>query len=203
VLYEQEQHALRVSVRESAGFQRHYERKKLASGQTHFKLKLFSSTLMESSTNYYLKEPLRWALFHLGDTTRLFRPEMLFAFLEDHLAKATRSERARVDQKLYDQVGRMAFDWSLLSAIRTQRPFTDSLDCGTEASKGMLLKQWREGRDLPEKLAEDEIRELALLLDNFQKLPWPKGKRDAKWLVTAQDVSGRLTSFWDRVGAVK
>lgn len=62
------------------------------------------------------------------DNPRLFVHAMPFAFLDKHLSTNPASERARMDQKLYDKLSDYAANHEILTAVLLHRPLNTSRD---------------------------------------------------------------------------
>lgn len=150
-----------------------------------------------SMPEIFAKDPLDWCLTQMQgdpDDPRRFDHAMLFAFLDQHLSTAPASERARMDQKLYDKLSDYAANHEMLTAVRLHRPLNTSRDID-DVRKTEQRPSWKYiGED--HRFQNNEVDTMSRLLDEFYYLRLPSGKKDLFWLEYTEQIRAALSSFW-------
>lgn len=153
----------------------------------------------------YRQDPLFFALAELGNQSgRNDRPpSWCFSFIDEHLAKASPEERARVDQPLYDHLSDMVVVDEALSGIRAHKsygplpPNSPVAEAIYEQIHGKSLSRLIE--HLLASCAQDgQIQDT---LQSFYKLPLPKKRSNVEMLKYNKTSKQAFTKYWDRVSA--
>lgn len=148
------------------------------------------------------KDPLDWCLMQLlgdPDGLRRFDQAMLFEFLNEHLANSSSTERARLDQALYDKLSDLAALYELLTAVRLHRPLSTNRDIDdvkrTEQRKGWRYLDAGTG----DAMTSTDRLPLGKLLQQFDDTSVPNGKQDCTWLEQSERSRSALSAFWAKV----
>lgn len=150
-----------------------------------------------SMPEIFAKDPLDWCLTQMQgdpDDPRRFDHAMLFAFPDEHLSTAPASERARMDQKLYDKLSDYAANHEMLTAVRLHRPLNRSRNIDDVRK----TEQWPSWKYIGEdhRFQNAEVDTMSRILDEFNYLPMPSGKKDIIWLGYSKEIRASLSSFW-------
>ncbi|KAI7651331.1 hypothetical protein KC318_g15784 [Hortaea werneckii] len=200
-LYHAERYLLAEMLPRSPGFYRNHKYLKNADGHTVSKIRLRKTDCDPNETNEacYSDDPLLFAMYNLcGDPedNRLFSIPFLMSFIEDLLARGTAEQHARIDQALYDQIGRMSVYGEILVNLRLTRPLSEPmwLDMVNEDYKQRAA--WRTWMCTPAKHDAAENKKFSELLEAFYKHSMPVGKKDAEWLTKAAESRKYMADFW-------
>ncbi|KAI7349555.1 hypothetical protein KC354_g13173 [Hortaea werneckii] len=200
-LYHAERYLLAEMLPRSPGFYRNHKYLKNADGHTVSKIRLRKTDCDPNETNEacYSDDPLLFAMYNLcGDPedNRLFSIPFLMSFIEDLLARGTAEQHARIDQALYDQIGRMSVYGEILVNLRLTRPLSEPmwLDMVNEDYKQRAV--WRTWMCTPAKHDAAENKKFSELLEAFYKHSMPVGKKDAEWLTKAAESRKYMADFW-------
>lgn len=187
-----------VSVKEmlpnSVGFRDRYTFQRVGSGSMDIGLKAWPNTTGDRSNDVLKDDPLHFALLNLeGDPENPLQHDrpLLFSFIDDHLAGADKSERSRVDQRLYDHISDIAGVDEILQAIRMHRPLCMNLDTDTARATQSGRMYFHPGESVKFEASDKSGRLLKSLCEN----PWLKGRRDEQWLSNATQVRQHLAAF--------
>ncbi|KAI4119290.1 MAG: hypothetical protein LQ345_000787 [Seirophora villosa] len=159
----------------------------------------------------YLADRLDWIMLQvLGPPERKGRYDhaMLFALLEDRLAKSPAAERARLDQTLYDKLSDLAAMHELLVAVRLHRPMNADWS-PDDLKKTEHRRLWRMGEDAPsgrDKEQKDQNYSLDFIgkrVKAFMEIPPPTGKQDLAWLAQSEKATEALKTLWTSICAHK
>lgn len=200
-LYHAERYLLAEMLPRSPGFYRNHKYLKNADGHTVSKIRLRKTDCDPNETNEacYSDDPLLFAMYNpCGDPedNRLFSIPFLMSFIEDLLARGTAEQHARIDQALYDQIGRMSVYGEILVNLRLTRPLSEPmwLDMVNEDYKQRAA--WRTWMCTPAKHDAAENKKFSELLEAFYKHSMPVGKKDAEWLTKAAESRKYMADFW-------
>ena len=157
---------------------------------------------------WYKEDPLFWGLQLLtADPRSPFDPAMLFGFLDEVMGeKHLDIDRSRGDQQLMDKLSDLGATWELLIAVRSQRPrgqenFTDK---NLSQCQESFSRVWIRHSKIPDHCKQGltsehvSILKAGFLLQKFESLPLPSGKKDIVWQQRSDAVHARLTAFWTR-----
>ncbi|KAK5110324.1 hypothetical protein LTR85_001277 [Meristemomyces frigidus] len=111
---------LQTEIRQRPGFARHSRFEAMPDQMLRV-----SRTDTGPLANRFADDFMYWCLLNLcgkPDDPAGFDHAHLFASLEDHLAKSSRAENARLDQIIVDQLSGLAANHQLLLAVRLHRP---------------------------------------------------------------------------------
>ncbi|KAI7199586.1 hypothetical protein KC343_g8572 [Hortaea werneckii] len=153
----------------------------------------------EDGRTLYAEDPLFFAISRLRDDAendRNLSISFLMTLIEDLLAHGTTEQRGRIDQGLYDHIGRISVLGEILDNLRKTRPLTapTSIHGATEDYEQRSVR--RTWMDTPPSLDATEIQKFAALLEASYKHPMPVGKKDAEWLTKATTSRQHLSDFW-------
>ncbi|KAF2446588.1 hypothetical protein P171DRAFT_262495 [Karstenula rhodostoma CBS 690.94] len=147
----------------------------------------------------YQSDPLYWCLMNLqGDPEAGSRYDngMLFGFLEEHLAKAPREERARMDAMLYEKLSDIGALIDMLTTLRLSRPQNTNRTVSDVLAHDDR-KAWRTYKFKDDLLFYDNPAR-AKLLEDFYKTPPPSGSKGKDWLQSFDAVHAKIQAFWGR-----
>ncbi|KAI6963247.1 hypothetical protein KC329_g16039 [Hortaea werneckii] len=200
-LYHAERYLLAEMLPRSPGFHRNHKYVKPPEGHTISKIRLRKTDCTPNETNEacYSDDPLLFAMYNLcGDPedNRLFSIPFLMSFIEDLLARGTAEQHARIDQALYDQIGRMSVYGEILVNLRLTRPLSEPMWLENINEDYKQRAAWRTWMCTPAKPDAVENKKLAGLLEAFYKRPMPVGKKDAEWLTKAAESRKYMADFW-------
>lgn len=153
----------------------------------------------EDSGHAFRKDPLWWCIMQLQgdpeDQTR-FQYDMLFKYLDEHLASATKAERSRLDEILYEKLSDYATIVELLAAVRMHYPKCTirNLDEIKETEDRFAWRRFK-----VQKQERNTGYVFASSMKKFQKSPIPSGPRDEKWLLEFNVSHEALQGFWKSV----
>jgi hypothetical protein len=162
-----------------------------------YKFKCFGANEDEGNANIYREQRLWWILMQLQgepDSHTRFRYAMLLDMLDDHLAKSSTEERARLDEILYEKLSDYATLLELFWSIRMHCPrnsIGNIKDC--EQTEDRLV--WRASKTA----ISTQIPEIAATvkaLDEFRSTNAPAGPRDHAWLQQFDNMHKTLQDFW-------
>lgn len=152
---------------------------------------------------WFKTDPLNWCLEQLlGDPDMPVRLDhtMLFAFLDEHLSTSPKSERARLDQNIYDSYSNFAANHEMLVMVRLHRPlslYRSLKETIAPKRQRALLHLDLSSRDLLVPLQAHNL--LAASLKKFHTLQVPSGRVDYTFLKNSDSVRDALASFWNKV----
>ncbi|KAI6798349.1 hypothetical protein KC363_g3383 [Hortaea werneckii] len=200
-LYQTERRLFEQILTRSPGFHRNHKYHKAADGRTicEARLSKVNGTLNEIGEACYSNDPLFFTMHELcgdAENNRHLSIPFLMSLIEDLLVHGTAEQRDRIDQTLYDQIGRMSILGEILVNLRMTRPLTapTSVHGVTEDYKQRSVRRtWME---TPADLDAIEGKKFAALLEAVYKHPMPVGKKDAEWLAKAAASRQCLSDFW-------
>jgi hypothetical protein len=146
--------------------------------------------------NTYRDDPLWWCLLQLlgpPDDQQKFPTMLMLEFLNEHLATASRAERSRLDEVLFEKLSDYATVMELLAAVRMHFPKC-TIRAADEILKAESRLAWR--RTSSKKIAWHGHYETGQQLRQFQKLTPPSGRRDHSWLQAFDAGHASLQRFW-------
>ncbi|KAL5398629.1 hypothetical protein PMIN02_001325 [Paraphaeosphaeria minitans] len=153
------------------------------------------------SGDAFREDPLWWVIMQLQgdpeDQTR-FPYAMLFKYLDEHLASASKSERSRLDELLYDKLSDFATIIELLTAVRMHFPKCTIRNLN-EITKTEHRFAWRQFKVQSQDRTTGYV--FASTMKKFQKTPMPSGPRDGQWLAKLESSHAALQNFWSSVHA--
>lgn len=160
-----------------------------------------------STRDFFPEDILYWSISCLGhDQYRPFTmdPSLNFAVI-DYLCRTDVKEAERLDQNLLDQLS----DMSVLNSIINNVRCCVSHDRHRKPEFLAIDKRLRE--DFVRKInspagdASNEIGDFAAkyLDDFYNKHPWPKGKKDSRWLEQDTASRGALDRFWEAFRGIR
>ncbi|GAB1730776.1 hypothetical protein NU195Hw_g72t1 [Hortaea werneckii] len=200
-LYQTERRLFAQMFARSPGFHRNHKYSKTPGGRTVCEVRLpkMDGNLDEVEEACYRDDPLFFAVYKLGgdaENNRHLSVSFLMSLIEDLLAHGTAEQRGRINQGLYDHIGRMSLLGEILVNLRMTRPLTAPMSVheATEDYKQRSVR--RTWMDTPPVLDATEIEKFAALLEAFYKHPMPVGKKDAEWLAKATTSRRHLSAFW-------
>lgn len=129
---------------------------------------------------------------------------MLFAFLDKHLSNSSSSERARLDQRLYDKLSDLAATHQLLITVRSHRPLNTNRDI-SDVKRTEDRRAWKiitaadeqiKSRPNPLRITKLQMYEN---LKRFLNLTPPSGKQDQTWLERSEATRNALTALWSHI----
>lgn len=113
----------------------------------------------------------------------------------------TAADRARLDPKLLDDLSNLGSTHELLAAVRQFEPLHTPIAVDKARKHGLDRPVWR-GFNYPgdEKYSarKSDYANLGRLMTAFLDTPFPKGKRDSKWLEQASQFRRNSKDFWDK-----
>jgi hypothetical protein len=149
-------------------------------------------------TELFYEDPLEWCLIQLQgvpDEQTRFDYAMLFNFLDEHLSSCSAKERARLDPIIFEKLSEYAAIHELLVSVRLHRPQNTNRMLG-DVFENDDRKAWRHQNKHPTLNATDYLV-LAELLEEFAKMPLPKGRKDRDWLQRFDSIHRALQKFWE------
>ncbi|KAI7240313.1 hypothetical protein KC330_g1342 [Hortaea werneckii] len=200
-LYQTERGLFEKMFARSPGFDRSRKYLQAADGRTDCKVRIqnVNDTHNESEQACYSNDPLFFAISKLGEDAEnnhhLGIP-FLMSLIEDLLVHGTAEQRGRIDQGLYDNIGRISLLGEILNSLRMTRPLTAPLSIHGAKGDYKQRSVRRTWMDTPADLDANENKKFADLLEAFYKHPMPVGKKDAEWLTKATASRQHLSDFW-------
>ena len=203
---------LKTSFPERSGFRELYEFDYSGVSGNEVRYRLKHGKRMDAFWDgiFFKTEPLYWAITNLVEppNDRLkFECSMVFAFLDEYLATCSREERARMDERLYEQLSNYAALDELWYAVRVHRPGSGTKLDAKELIKLSPSRQFRFLRD-----KESEARAVEQLgkhggliqpLINFISAydgPGQGGKKgDTQRLTRFDNLQAAMDVFWSKV----
>lgn len=133
---------------------------------------------------------------------------MLFRVLDDWMENdtTTAADRARLDPKLLDDLSNLASTHELLAAIRQFKPLHTPISIEEAQKHGLDRPAWRgfgEKKDEAYAAQKSDFEILGKTMTVFLETPFPKGKRDSKWLEQASQVRQNSKEFWDNAKEIR
>jgi hypothetical protein len=161
--------------------------------------KVKSTNRSFTTQDWFPEDILYWSLSTLGyDQNRPFTmdPSLNFAII-DHLCRTDQKQAARIGQTMLDRLSDMSVLTSIISSIRSDMTVDRAIN-DAEAAK---FVQATFASDWIKKINADHGRALGdtlgpLLEKLCYKHPWPRGKKDARWLEQATAARRSLTMLW-------
>lgn len=193
-----ERAALNAVLLISPGFEQNYKFSTGKDGKLSFAIKPRPGNA-DAFKSYFEGDLLFWALCSLCQDlgqTDAEQPSVLLGLIDEILAKADAKERARIDQRLYDQLSRLSCYYELLWAVHLHRPCPHAYKHADLTAEEASRRSWRLLETDVKKATDEENRDLTSLLKNFNESQWPKGKHDQAWLEKADEARQRLAEFW-------
>lgn len=151
----------------------------------------------------YKLDPLHWCLtqLHLDrDNSLNFDPAMLFSFLDSWLEKANTKDQARLNSALLEDLSHLSAMTELLCAVRQFCPRLGLVSMAEGKSVNMDRVAWRTNKHAGLALYKQSAVNqdtMNRLFKDIRDIHFPKGKRDTKWLVQADQVRHNLNEFWE------
>ncbi|THY63311.1 hypothetical protein D6C99_00610 [Aureobasidium pullulans] len=166
--------------------------------------KVKSTNRTFSQKDWFPDDLLYWSVSTLGyDENRPFTMDPTFNFaIIDHLCRTDSKEANRIDQTMLDRLSDMSILSDAIASIRSDTTRNRSVDeqvAKIFASKSHTtspaewIKKINAGHCpmLGDTLGPD-------LLRLYQEFPWPRGKKDLRWLDQAIASRACLTKVWER-----
>ncbi|CAJ2506141.1 Uu.00g002710.m01.CDS01 [Anthostomella pinea] len=159
----------------------------------------------EEELNSYMarlmeEDPLDWFLRKITagvDSTNRIGFASLFAFLDEHLAKCSASDRARLDEVLLAKLSGLAALSELLDTMRLHRPRASDPD-GEAMLKTENRRWWRRLAKTEEQGKAERCPRTARLLKAFIEIPAPRrGQNDQ--LVRFDATHESLQALWKSI----
>ncbi|KAI5272330.1 hypothetical protein E4T47_04396 [Aureobasidium subglaciale] len=158
-------------------------------------------TDLTSEAQLYHEDPLEWIMMNLlGEpyAERRFDHAELFTKLESHMAEASPTERARLDETVYGKLSDFAALLEMLSAVRMHRPAFASRG---PADRLDMIKQ--NSTPFTRSLAPDGTKVLEMMFPSelfnfFDKSAQAVGRKDKVWLDHRTAERKALARFWDQ-----
>ncbi|KAI5273789.1 hypothetical protein E4T47_03003 [Aureobasidium subglaciale] len=175
------------------GFERNFEFKGSA--------KVVSTNRSFTRRDWFTDDLLYWSTNSLGyDEDRPFTMDPSFNFaIIDNLCRTDPKEAGRISQTMLDRLSDMAILSEIITSIRSDTIRDRSVVGGvikvikaSSTSPDDWIKKINAGRGPA--LGDTLGPELQRLL---QKFPWPRGKKDIKWLRAANASRACLTKVWE------
>lgn len=206
-MYQQHRKRLEPMLRSSPGFHRNHRYVKIPEGRHGSLLRNIADAKRSVNTAYFEDERLYWALLNLSknpedvDAIPVFD---LFAIIDDFLARSSNTERARIDNTLYDHLARMSMYMEIVTALRSHRPLaTGCFGFEYLTREETVRTTWRLSEAFPGNMTVSETKRLAASLKAFYDAPFPHGKRDATWLKAVMKSRSSLSEFWREAAIVR
>jgi hypothetical protein len=151
----------------------------------------------------FQNEPLLWALSVLGGdpavAARMTVP-MLIGFIDHHLTEASRKDRSKIDQTMYNLLSRMTLFWEISTTLRsTRRNSSIAIDQIHPTTADNERRTWKAANRMPPLFSNDDMMQAGRLLKYSYEKKFPVGKYDQNWLHTAKDSRAALAEFWKHV----
>lgn len=150
----------------------------------------------------FVTDPLFWCLLNLcaePDQLRSMDHAIVFTILEDHLARSSAEERARLDQFLFEKFSDLATNHQLLLTVRLSRPQNKAGD-GDEMLLTENRRAWKDRLIRAGQLEVSPMR-AAVLKQIYEATP-PQGRRDALWIERHEYVHSKVSTYWSSIRAV-
>ena len=116
--------------------------------------------------------------------------------LDDHLARSSRAEAARIGPIAHGYVSEVAAIHQILSNLRLHRPFYPTVSLSDAKNEDRLL--WRFMIKMP---GEDELHrdpvKCGQAIQPLSRFRMPKGRRDKAWLSSADGARKELVKVWE------
>ncbi|KAL0769322.1 hypothetical protein CaCOL14_008630 [Colletotrichum acutatum] len=149
------------------------------------------------------KDPLDWCLHQMAgkpDNQTHIDHAILFAMIDDHLAKNNRKEAARIDEFLLREMADISALHESLISLRLNRPRNTSREfedvCRTE-KRGM----WRYVKNEPKEHSWQDFKKMGKpLVDGFYKGKAPSGAKNKARLQQSQTMRGFVEGFFKELG---
>ncbi|KAK3616173.1 hypothetical protein LTR56_026121 [Elasticomyces elasticus] len=162
-------------------------------------------TGLSYGVSYFEHDLFFWIVEQLHNTGHLVINSdrgFYFGILDDWLAGASKTAKARVDQRLYDLLTDLAGMQLILSSLRCRRPYCAPVDektaVRTQSDRGDDLATWRDCmKDQTEESKAKQSKSPGALLKVFHEVGYPRGKQDAAWLAQADRSRVALQAFWE------
>ncbi|KAH7142565.1 hypothetical protein B0J13DRAFT_636003 [Dactylonectria estremocensis] len=144
---------------------------------------------------------LYWCLVQLfakPDDQRTFDHSMLFAMLQEHMSNNP-SERARLDEVIYQLLSDLATCHEMLIAVRFHRP-QNAARALTEvkATEDRQVWRWLRSRSNVEDFSDPQGIGMSLFKD-FYLAKTPTGPKTSVWLAQSQELRAALEKFWESI----
>jgi hypothetical protein len=147
---------------------------------------------------YFNTDPLYWCLLQLQgppDSQTRFEYAMMFNFLDEHLAKAPKEERSRLDAVLYEKLSDYSVLVEMLATIRLARPQNRNRDL-SQTKNHDDRRAWRNSKH---DLKITKSLDTAKALQEFYNTPMPGGGKDQNWIQGFDAVHEKLQAFWQKL----
>jgi hypothetical protein len=189
-IFEPQVHAGLVVQR---GFERNFEFRGSA--------KIKSTNRTFTQKDWFTDDLLYWSMSTLGfDKERPFTMDPAFNFaIIDHLCRTDRREADRISQTMLDKLS----DMSILSEIITSVCSETTRDRAAFTQVGKVFRTHTiSPADWIKKINAGHCPALGDTLGPdmqqlYQRFPWPRGKKDLRWLDEANAARACLTKLWE------
>ena len=149
----------------------------------------------------YRTDPFFWALTEIvAQNIKVNWPAArCLSFIEEHLAKSSQKERARIDQQMYDQLSDIAFVDEILTAIKAHRSYTPLSHNSKEAKplKENLYKNKISGVMLELFYGCSRDIEVQDALQAFLRAPMPRKASNKEKLEYNNVLHEKFTEYWE------
>ncbi|KID83176.1 hypothetical protein MGU_09539 [Metarhizium guizhouense ARSEF 977] len=164
-----------------------------------FLLRKKSANTQESLTN----DRLDWCLVQLlakPDDQRTFDHSMLFAMLQEHMSKNP-SEKARLDEVIYQVLSDLASCHEMLLAVRFHRP-QNAPRTVEEVKRTEDRHAWRRRPRFSNDVEGFGVVPQGIgmsLVKNFYLANTPVGPKNSVWLAQSRQLRATLEKFWELI----
>lgn len=224
---------LETLLRLAPGFQQYWTFKAHAGASHPDRIGSLSSKIGNSNTEEMLaNDPLYWCLAQLPAVPGegpYFDPSMLFAMLEERLAKSP-SDKKRVDEVMYQLLSDLAVGHEMLTTVRSHRPrhkarreeeivrtenrqgwrrveygqFGNKITVGKSNTFSVVdgtAKQKPYDREYRGVTHNNAVVEKIgdSLFKNFYEVRPPTGPKTSAWLAQHRELRSSLEKFWDSI----
>ncbi|KAG7043857.1 ycfA-like protein domain-containing protein [Colletotrichum scovillei] len=125
---------------------------------------------------------------------------MLFAMIDDHLAKNNRKETARIDESLLREMADISALHESLISLRLNRPlntYRELKDVRRTEKRGLWKYLKNKPKEKPKEHSWQELKKLGKpLVDGFYKGKAPSGVKNKAWLQQSQTLRGFVEGFF-------
>ncbi|KAF4778317.1 hypothetical protein HER10_EVM0003036 [Colletotrichum scovillei] len=148
-------------------------------------------------------DPLDWCLHQMvrkPDNQTQIDHAMLFAMIDDHLAKNNRKETARIDESLLREMADISALHESLISLRLNRPlntYRELKDVRRTEKRGLWKYLKNKPKEKPKEHSWQELKKLGKpLVDGFYKGKAPSGVKNKAWLQQSQTLRGFVEGFF-------
>ncbi|KAL6405574.1 hypothetical protein AUP68_11334 [Ilyonectria robusta] len=145
---------------------------------------------------------LYWCLVQLlakPDDQRTFDHSMLFAMLQEHMSNNP-SERARLDEVIYQLLSDLATCHEMLIAVRFHRPQNAARTLKeVKETEDRHVWKWLRSRSSNVEVFGDPQGIGMSLFKDFYLAKTPTGPKTSVWLAQSQELRAALEKFWESI----